>query len=269
MTARPRPEALTLLRHGSAIAVADLAAVYTWRTWLFGWLVRMLSQVVFFTLAGRLTGAGGDERFLVTGNALMVCAVEATMVVASSAWERSLGTLPLLVAAPARLAWTFVVRSLQWVISGTATSLVALFALGPVFGLRWTVVSACAAVPLVLLTSLGTYCVGLALAAVVADRPGLRNVVSNVAYLGMMAVCGVQVPVHYWPPPVQAVAQVLPLTHELDALRGVLDGAPPDRVLLQALLGAVTGAGWLAVAVLGFGWVARRGRRTGAIEFGT
>ncbi|WAZ25060.1 ABC transporter permease [Streptomyces cinnabarinus] len=269
MNAGTRSKALPLLRHGSAIALADLAVIYTWKTWLFGWLVRMLSQVLFFTLVARLTDAGGDEEFLVIGNALMVCAIEATMVVASSAWERSLGTLPLLVAAPTHLAWTFVVRSLQWVLTGTATSLVALFVLGPVFGVRWTPGSASAAVVLVLLTALGTYCVGLALAALVADRPSLRNLVSNVAYLGMMVVCGVQVPVDYWPVPVQLLAQTIPLTHELAALRGVVDGDPAVRVLGRAVLGVVTGAGWLAMAVLGFGRVARRGRRTGTIEFGT
>lgn len=269
MTPHPRHKALTILRHGSAIALAELKAVYTWRTWLFGWLVRMLSQVVFFTLVGRLTGAGGDERFLVTGNALMACAIEATMVVASSAWERSLGTLPLLVAAPSQLAWTFVVRSLQWVVSGTATSAAALFALGPVFGLRWTPGTVPVALVLVVLTALGTYCFGLTLAALVTDRPALRNVVSNTAYLGMMAVCGVQVPTGYWPGPVQAMAQALPLTHELAALRALLDGAPAVRVLQQASLGAVIGAGWLTVAVLAFGRVAQRERHTGAIEFGT
>ncbi|WP_063806801.1 ABC transporter permease [Streptomyces regalis] len=269
MNPRLPSKALTVLRHGSAIAVADLAAVYTWKTWLFGWLVRMLSQVVFFTLVGRLTDAGHNEQFLVIGNALMVCAIEATMVVASSAWERSLGTMPLLVAAPTHLAWTFIVRSLQWVISGTVSSLVALFTLGPAFGLRWTLNSAAAAVLLVLLTALGTYCFGLALAALVADQPALRNIVSNVAYLGMMALCGVQVPVHYWPQPLQLLAQFLPLTHELEALRGVLQGAPVLRILGRAVLGVITGVGWLAVAVVVFGWAARRGRRTGAIEFGT
>ncbi|CAM5603535.1 MULTISPECIES: ABC transporter permease [Streptomyces] len=262
-------QAAEVLRRGSAVALADLAAIYTWRTWLCGWVARMLCQVAFFTLIGRLLGGAGDERFLVIGNALMVCAIEATMVVASTAWERGLGTLPLLTAAPTHLAWAFIGRSLQWIVSGTATSLVALYAVTPFFGVHWTVVSVTAAVLPVFLTAAGTYCFGLTLAALVLNRPGLRNVVSNVAYLGMMAICGVQVPLHDWAVPVRAVAALLPLTHELLALRHLLDGAPVSAVAGETALGALAGAGWLAAAVTAFGWVAERGRRAGTIEFGT
>jgi ABC-2 type transport system permease protein len=257
-----------VLRRGGAVALADLAAIYTWRTWLFGWVARMLCQVAFFTLIGRLLG-GDNERFLVIGNALMACAIEATMVVASTAWERGLGTLPLLIAAPTHLAWAFIGRSLQWVVSGTATSLVALYALTPLFGVHWTILTVVVAVAPVFLTAAGTYCFGLTLAALVLNRPGLRNVVSNVAYLGMMAICGVQVPLDHWAAPVRAVAALLPITHELLALRRLLDGAPAIEVLSPALLGALTGAGWLALAVNTFGRITERGRRAGTIEFGT
>ncbi|SES37290.1 ABC-2 type transport system permease protein [Lentzea xinjiangensis] len=80
-----------------------------WKAWTFGLLVRMLAQVAFFSLIGVVVGAdAGGMRFLVIGNAIMTCVIESTMVVASSSWERFAGTLPLLVAAPARLLWVFV-----------------------------------------------------------------------------------------------------------------------------------------------------------------
>jgi ABC-2 type transport system permease protein len=257
-----------VVRSATVVGLADLTAVYTWRTWLFGWVVRMLSQVLFYVTAGQALAGPGRAKDLVVGNALMVCATEATMVVASSAWERFSGTLPLLAVAPIDMAWVFVGRSVQWLVSGTATSLVALLVLGPFFGVRLSLVRVLVAGLLVAATAVSTYCLALFLAALVLDAPRLRNLVGNLAYLVMMAICGVQVPVGFWPPPVQAVAYVIPLTHQLNALRAALDGASPLTVVLHAGLGLLLAAGWLAVAAVAFQRFARRGRRDGSFEYG-
>ena len=263
----PRVRPWRVVRCSAANAVADLSATYTWPTWLFGWLLRMLCQVLFFTLAGRLFAADDHERYLFIGNAVMPCAIEAMMVVASSAWERRAGTLPLLVASPADVAWIFVGRSLQWLPSGMATSLAALFLLGPFFGLHWSVATGVLAVVLVVFAAVTTYCFGLLLSALVLGASSWRNVASNVAYLGMMAICGIEVPVDYWPLAVRVVAWCLPLTHELAALRGALGGAPPGTVALHAVLGLAVGACWLAAALFAFRRIADHGRRNGSIAF--
>ncbi|WP_063770937.1 ABC transporter permease [Streptacidiphilus neutrinimicus] len=256
-----------IVRCSAANAAADLRATYTWRTWLFGWLLRMLCQVVFFTLAGRTFSGAGHQRFLFLGNALTLCAIESMMVVASSAWERRAGTLPLLVAAPADVSWIFVGRSLQWLPSGCATSLAALLGLGPFFGVDWSPATAAVAAVLVAASAVGTYCFGLLLAALVLGASSWRNVASNVAYLGMMAVCGVEVPVGFWPLPVRVLAWSMPLTHELDALRALVDGGGAASVAPQALLGLAVGAAWLAGAVALLRAMADRGRRDGSIAF--
>ncbi|GAB1644043.1 ABC transporter permease [Krasilnikovia sp. MM14-A1259] len=265
MTTATHVRPATVVARSAAIAAADLAAVYTWRTWLFGWLGRVLAQVSFFTLVGRLLDRPDQLTYLVLGNAVMTCVMEAMMVVASSSWERSLGTLPLLSSAPARLFWVFVGRSLQWPVSGAGTSLVALFALGPLFGVRWQAGQVPAIVALVLLTALGTYCCGLFLAGLTINLPELRNIVSNAAYLLMMAFCGVQVPSAFWPGWVRAVAWPIPLTHTLAAVRRVAAGAGPADVLAPAALAVAVSGGWFAAAYLAFRVQERRGRRHGLL----
>ncbi|MEU3027798.1 ABC transporter permease [Streptomyces incarnatus] len=262
-----RVPAWRIVRCSAVNAAADLRATYTWSTWLLGWLVRMLCQVLFFTLAGRTFSGGTHERFLFLGNSLALCAIEAMMVVASSAWERRAGTLPLLVAAPADVAWIFVGRSLQWLPSGIGTSLVALLGLGPFFGVHWTPATAAVAALLVASTAVGIYCFGLLLAALVLGASSWRNVASNVAYLSMMAVCGVEVPVDFWPPPVRVVAWAMPLTHGLDALRALVDGGGAATVARAALLCLAVGAAWLVAALLLLRGMAARGRRDGSIAF--
>ncbi|MFF2546249.1 ABC transporter permease [Kitasatospora sp. NPDC058063] len=262
-----RIQPLHVVKHSAANAFADLKAIYTWKTWTFGWLGRMLAQTTFFVLVGRLLDRPDQLPYLVVGNAVMTCAMESMMVIASSIWERFLGTLPLLSAAPARLVWVFFGRSLQWPLSGAGTSLVALFTLGPAFGVHWQAARVPAVVLLVLLTALGTYCFGLFLAGLVLNAPGIRNIVSNTAYLLMMAVCGVQVPVGFWPHWVQDAAGCLPLTHSLAAIRELAGPGDTGTVLGQAALAAVIALGWFAAAYLVFQGQETRGRRAGTIHF--
>lgn len=256
-----------VVRYSAANALADFAASYTWSTWLLGWVARMVCQVVFFTLAGRVLGTAGQEEFLLVGNGLMVCVIEAMQVVASTTWERRAGTLPLLIASPAGLFWVFVGRSLQWLASGIATSCIALLTISPFFGVDWTPRQLLLLVPLVAATAAGTYCLGLFLAAFVLRAREMRSIVSNVAYLVMMAICGVQVPTGYWPGWVRAFAELLPLTHGLRAVRALRDGSAWSGQLAPVLLLGLVGAGWLVAARLAYGLWVGRGRKDGSIEF--
>ncbi|MFJ9742828.1 ABC transporter permease [Streptomyces sp. NPDC101166] len=264
-TSLPPPGPAHIVLHSAHNALADLRAVYTWKTWTFGWLGRMLAQVTFFALVGTMLDRPGALTYLVLGNALMTCVVESMMVVASSSWERFLGTLPLLSASPARLVWVFFGRSLQWPFSGAGTSLVALFALGPAFGVDWRAGQVPGVVLLVLLTALGTYCFGLFLAGLVINLPGLRNIVSNSAYLLMMAVCGVQVPTSFWPGWVGVLAWPLPLTHTLSAVRELAGAGRTAAVLAEAGLALLVSVSWFVAAYLAFRRQETRGRRTGAL----
>ena len=259
---------LRVVRQSAVVALADLRSVYTVKSWTFGWLTRMLAQVVVFSLIGTLLGDPARLRYLVVGNALMTCVVETMMVVASTSWERTTGTLPLLVAAPGRVAWVFAGRSVFWPMSGAATSVIALLGLAPLFGVRWSAAQVPVVVLLVLLTAATTYCVGLCVAGLTLSVSGLRNVASNVSYLSMMAVCGVVVPTDFWPAPVRALAAALPLTHSLAALRGLGRGDPAAALLGDVGWSLLLGAGWLIAAAGAFTAFVRSGRRAGSFDFG-
>ncbi|MEU4348009.1 ABC transporter permease [Streptomyces sp. NPDC023838] len=257
-----------IIRYSAANALADMRAMYTWKTWTFGWLGRMLAQVTFFAVFGHVIGSAEQTRYLLVGNAVMTCVIESMMVVVSTTWERRVGTLTLLSAAPAPLSWVFIGRSLQWPVSGTATSLVALFGLGPAFGVHWQPGQILPVAALVVLTAATTYCFGLFVAAAAFNADGARNIISNAAYLLMMAVCGVQVPTSYWPDWVRAVAQAIPLTHTLKAIRSVVGGDGPAHALIPACWAVLLGVGWLTAATWTFQLMARRGRRSGSMGTG-
>src|SRR6266542_1448821 len=142
----------------------------------------------------------------------------------------------ILVAAPCRLWPVFVGRSLQGLPSGVATATVALFAVGPV----------------------------------VLAATNLRNLASNLSYTGMMLVCGVMVPVGFWPGWVQALAHAIPLTRGLAAIRTL--ATPPDgtsvagSVATTCALAVAVSLGWLVTAAVLLQCLAALGRRRGSIE---
>ncbi|USQ80172.1 ABC transporter permease [Ornithinimicrobium faecis] len=248
-------------------ALADLRTIYTPFTWTVGWLGRIIMQVIFFALIGTLLGSREAVIYLFVGQAVMATVTECFMAIPSTTWERRTGTLALLTAAPGPLWPVFVGRSLQWLPSGVATGSIVLLAVGPFFGVTWSLGAGLLLVPALAVVAVSMYAVALTLAAVVLRGPRWRNVVSNLSVLVVMLLSGATVPVTTWPNWLQALAQVLPVTHGLEAIR-VLEVDGVVREVWPPLgLALVLGAGWFVVAGCAFTLFGEAGRRDGTIDF--
>ncbi len=267
-TRLPRGTTARVVLASSRNAWADLAATFTPLTWTLGWLGRIVAQVIFYALIGSLLGSPDRMRYLYIGAAVVATAMETLLVVSTSTRERYSGTLPLLVASPSRLWPVFLGRSVQWLPSGVATATVALFAIGPAFGVRFTLSSGFAAFGVLVLVAITTYGYGLALAALVLRFMRLRNWATNLSYTVMMLICGVTVPLSFWPVWLQGAAQVFPLTHTLHVIR-LLEGGTGDSLTILTSLGlaVLTSLGWYGVAAFLLERLATAGRRRGSIEF--
>jgi ABC-2 type transport system permease protein len=258
---------LTAFGYAVRCGIADFAYIYSLRTWCIAWLSRVVCQVAFFALIGRLLHSQSEVRFLLVGNAVAIAAMESFFVCASTVWERQSGTLPLLVSSPTSVMIAFGGRSVFWMGSGLATSSISLFGLCIVFGIHLPLASVLAVLVLAAV-ALASYCFGLVLAGLVLRAMELRSVVGNVVYLILTIICGVQVPADYWPRWVQVGSDCLPVRHGLTAVRALLDGGSARTIVGQTALELVVGAGWLAVATFTFARLADHGRLDGSIEFG-
>lgn len=258
---------LRVIVAASRVARADMRALYTPVTWTFGWLGRILTQVIFFALIGVLLEDPEAMVYLFIGQAVMVAVVEVFMTSASTTWERKAGTLPLILAAPAPLWPVLFGRSLQWIPSGVATSSIALFALGPLFGITWGFGEALLALPVLLTISIAMYPVALTVAAVSLRIPGWRNVLGNIGHLLIMLGCGVVVPVAIWPSTVQVLVQAMPLTHGLDVIRSLQQGAISSAAGESCVLLLVTGLVWMLIAATAISLFGAIGRKDGSIAF--
>lgn len=264
----PVTDSLRVLRHAAVVAFAEIGAMYTWSSWLFGWVLRLIMQITFFALIGVLLDDPALVGFLVIGNVALMAASIVMLAIPSTQWERWAGTLPLLVASPSRVMWVFLGRSVQWFGDALATSVIALLVAAPMFGVDLRPSTTLWLIPLLLLIIVSTYGLATYLGALVMRNPDTRNVVSNVAIGTMAAVTGANVPVAFFPAPIQWLAQGFPLTHGLRAVRDTVAGASFSDIAPDLAWCVLVGAGWMAAAALTFERFAESGRRDGSIEFG-
>ncbi|WP_017587872.1 ABC transporter permease [Nocardiopsis ganjiahuensis] len=260
-------QAARTVRHAAVIARADLGVVYSWRTWLFGWLIRLLCQMVFYSLVGVLVGDPEYTVHIVLGAAVMTCVAETMLATASTCWDRHQGTMGLLTASPVEPGVFYFGRSLQWPASATATTSIALLAVPPFFGIAWEWHQVPVLVGIVVLTCLSTYCMTMLVASFALVLSEARNIISAISTTCVIAISGAMVPVEFWPVPVQWIAQALPVTHGLAAVRAVEAGAPASAVLASVGLMLLAAACWLSLALVSFRQVFARARTgNGALD---
>jgi ABC-2 type transport system permease protein len=245
----------------------DYRAIFTIRSWVFGWMVRVLSQVTFFALIGRLLRSDVQTQFLLVGNAVMVAGLGATFALNQTSAERANGTLPLLLASPSRAVLVFASRGVYVMADGVLSALLGLFILGPAFGLHFPWPRVLLVIPLTLLVGLSAYFLSTFLAGVILSHRHVHNIVVNVTIVSLMALCGANVPMSSYPRWLELAARCLPITNGLEGIRAVIDGSPRATVVTDVGVEAVVAAGYLLVALLTFGKFLRRGRLDGSLEF--
>ncbi len=262
------PSTWRVFRTSVSAGIEDYKLNYTVTSWIFGWLMRLMVEVLFFALIGVLLQNPEVTMFLVVGRGLFLGVMEMMWVIQSTAWERYTGTLPLLVSAPGRVWPVFAGRSTQWFPSSLITSIIALFVLAPALGVRYNAAQAVVVVLGLLVSVVGTYALALACASVVLRGAQYRNLASNVVHGIMALICGINVPVEFWPSWVQGFAQIFPVTHGLGAVRAALDA--PDAAFAVAWPGLLFALGigfvWLVLGALLLEQFAASGRRDGSID---
>ena len=254
-------------RHAIACGAREHFELWTIKSWTFGWLVRVFSQVTFFALIGRMLESPAQTEFLLIGNAVVVAGSSAVFAINNTTAERAYGTLTLLVASPSRPAVVFASRGLYVVADGVLTALLALAVVGPLFDLSYPLPRALLVIPLTALIGLAAYAFSTFLAGVILRKREANGLVVNATIVSLMALCGVNVPIQFFPAPLEWAAHCLPVTHGLMAIRETLAGADAEVILANAGLELGVGAAWLTIALTTFGRFIGHGRRDGSLDF--
>jgi ABC-2 type transport system permease protein len=198
-------------------------------------------QILFFAYIGRFSGLKDDEWFVV-GNAVQLSAMAGIYGTAMTiGGERWMQTLSPLLATPAHRLPLFLGRSLPLIANGFFVSAFS-------FAVGWLLLdvnidpSSLPALGVVVLIS-AFACTSLGM---VTGAIGLRArdvfFLANLVVFLLLLFCGVNVPLESLPDWMQSVANVLPLTHGIEAAREIAAGASlasvSDLVWTEAAIGA-------------------------------
>jgi ABC-2 type transport system permease protein len=245
----------------------DYFEIYTLKSWVAGWLVRVLSQITFFALIGRLLESEAQTHFLLIGNAIVIAGMGGIFALNMTTAERAYGTLSLLVASPSSPAVVFASRGVYVTADASFSALLGLIIVGAVFDLPIPWPEVLLVVPLTVLVGFSAYAFSTFLAGVVLRHREVNGLVVNATIVSLMTMCGINVPIDFFPAPLEAVATVLPITNGLEAIRDTLNGEGASRIAANAAAEAAVMLGWLTLALATFGRFVGAGRRDGSLEF--
>jgi len=223
-----------------------------------------LLQITVFALLARSLGLEPGQR--VIGNAVQSAALNGvfgTMMALHG--ERNFHTLAFLIASPANRLVTFGGRILAHVVDGMIVVLLGLTFGVIVFGLDLSHANRVGTPLAFAVTVTAISGLGLLLgSAALVTRDIL--LLGNVAYWTLVALCGVNLPVDQLPEPLRMVAQVLPLTRGLQAVRLLLAGGSLAQAAPLLAGELLVGAAYYAAAYVAFQAIERVAARRATLE---
>ena len=89
----------------------------------------------------------------------------------------------------------------------------------------------------------------------------------NATIVILMTLCGINVPVSFYPGWLAWISRCLPITNGLEAIRDVIAGAPASTIAAHVGAELLVMSGWLALALVTFGAFVRAGQRDGSLEY--
>jgi len=253
------------------LVIGGLTSYRAFFTWLSPWIfipilvLAPIFQILLFVFVGRVAGIG-DDRFFLIGNAIQYAAIPClfAMIVTINN-ERVQGTLPLLLASPARRIPLFLGRALPIILNGFVVSVVAL-----VFGavLLRVQLAPPSLLPMAAVVAVCAFsCTGLGLAtAAVGLRVREVNVLGNVIFGVLLIFAGVNIPLDLLPGWMGAVGQWMPLTHGIAATRQVAGGSGLTEVTSEMGKEAGLGVFYVAAGLCLLWWFERQSRQRAALE---
>ena len=128
--------ALRVTSASVGIGWSSFKALYSLRSWLTTWLLRVLLQVTFFASLGLIISDRSMTTFLLIGNAVAILSLECAVMVLSVSAEKWQGTLPGLASAPSSMIVVLWSRSLHYILTGIISSLSCLLLLSLLFGVQ-------------------------------------------------------------------------------------------------------------------------------------
>ena len=222
-------------------------------------------QILFFAALGSYA-TGMDPEFFAIGNAVQVCSMAGiygmTMAVANERW---FGTLPALMASPANRAALFGGRFIPFIVNGFLVSAYGFVLCWIFLGVRFDAATLGVMVLAMIVTAFSCSAIGAVQGGIsLRLKDGLFG--ANLLVFLFLLFCGVNIPLEALPEWMQAVSQVLPFTHGLEAVRQAIDGATLAEVGSLIAIEFGIGMAYAFAAFFLFRWLERSSYRNATLD---
>ena len=222
-------------------------------------------QILFFAALGSYA-TGMDPSFFAIGNSVQVCAMSGiygmTMAVANERW---FGTLSPLLASPANRAALFGGRFVPFVVNGFLVSTYGFALSWLLLGVRFDAATLGVLVLAMIVTCFSCSAIGAIQGGLsLRLRDGLFG--ANLLVFLFLLFCGVNIPLESLPDWMQAVSQVLPFTHGLQAVRAAIDGATFAEVGYLIGIEFLIGVAYAVAAFFLFRWLEQGAYRNATLD---
>ena len=239
--------------------------------WLNPWIlvptmiIYPLAQLVFYAYLGRAAHAESDTYFVV-GDAFIAAALPAVFGTSQGvAGERRTQTLGMLLSSPASRLALFLGRGLPSIANGFVVALFCLAASRLLLNFHPAAATLPGLFIAIIVSTLSCAAVGLWIGAI-----GLRGrsttALNNVALVTLLLLTGANVPISRFPGWVQALSNVLPLTHGIKAGRAILAGASVGHTTGLLLAELAVGVTYTMIGTLMLKLFEFESRRTASLE---
>jgi ABC-2 type transport system permease protein len=227
---------------------------------------RILLQSLFFVYLAKAAGGEPLARFALIGNGIQIAVFMVMLsmeeVIESEKWNN---TFQYLIAAPSSWFPTMLGKSMSYYGDALIASTVTFSVLIPVLAIQISFLNLLSSVPVILISLASASALGWCIGAFsLPIRYGYM--ICNWFAYAMIVFCGVNIPTSALPPAVQVIGNLLPVTHGLQAVRALIDGAIYASV--WPLIGKEILIAFIysAVAWLTFGYRMRVTRQRGTFE---
>lgn len=225
-----------------------------------------LELLLLFTLLGRFALGPAWVPWIVVGNSVLMAAQNGVYgLVITIGEERFAGTLPLILSTPANRFAVFCGRGLVHALDGMVSVAVALLLASLVFRINFSQTNWGVLAAAIVVAALSTTGFGLLLGSVSLM---VRDVyiVMNTAYLILLALAGVTVPVRLLPEWAVWITPLLPVSRSAEAARGALSGASMHTVAGSLGIELLVGSGYMVLGFLVYRYLEVASRRCGQYD---
>lgn len=224
-------------------------------------------QVAFFALVAKFTRGPEAMTYAAIGNTVQIIAVNGIMGVAIViGLERVLGTLTPVLLTPANRLLIFTSQTLFHVLDGVFGSLVCLFYGWLFFGIQFSNISWISFLALLILVAVSVTCIGVAVGAIGMISNNMVPIM-NLVYLLLLLVCGVSVPLSEYPKWLQVIAECIPLTYGIEAIRENVKGIAVSNLLVQDVIPMLLlGAAYYSCGMIMLKLFERKNRIQGTLD---